>query len=130
MQDGIFIAAPQGHPWEVSLDQVEGWLRERFPQALIFRERTRSSRVEYLDFECAIEGETRHGAFFERSHLLLNDGSPSFWADFIVWFLGRLPTGSQAVGMLEAVPEPRPLPTDATPDQVIAFFDDLAASDN
>lgn len=126
----IFVAAPPGEPWHVTLDQVEGWLRERWPDVFILRKHINRFDRDYLSFDATVESESRHGNFFDRHQLTLEDGSPEVWADSISWFLSRLPAGSRAVGALEHVPEPSPMPANPTPEQVITFFHNLDTSND
>lgn len=122
MPNGVFVAAPPEHQWEVSLDEVEDWLRQRWPAARFCRRRTLVNPTDYLSFEVDLDGSVRRGAFFDRRNLVLHDGTPEFWAEFIVWFLSCLPSGSRAVGMLEYATDLSPIPLDANREQIAEVF--------
>lgn len=97
MKDGIYIAAPPAQPWQVSVEDVESWFRERWPDAVIDREHDSLTGQgsltgqDCLDFEVILGGELRRGSFHDPDQLTLRDASPEFWAEFTAWFHNRLP---------------------------------------
>lgn len=62
MKDGIYIAAPPAQPWQVSVEDVESWFRERWPDAVIDREHDSLTGQgsltgqDCLDFEVILGG--------------------------------------------------------------------------
>lgn len=125
MQDAIFVAAAPGTTWPLTYQDVERHLEARFPGAQCSHKFAPVSRTEYLDFEMVLDDMSRHGSYFDRSHLILRDGSPQFWADTIVWFLGLLPAGTPAVAMVESNPEPTAIPAGAEPQEIQELLDTL-----
>jgi hypothetical protein len=106
VQDAIFIAAPPKTEWPLTMDTLGQRLPEQFPQVQVFPpQQGAASGKHYIPFEVTLDGEVRHGTFFDRSHLILNDGPPALWADTIAWFLRLLPPGTPAVAMVEVNPE-------------------------
>jgi hypothetical protein len=127
MQGTIFIAAPPGTVWPLSLDHVEQQLRQRFPGVQTFRRHAPVAGTDYCDFQLTVDGLVRVGSYFGDGTLILNDGSSRDWADTIVWFLGLLPPGTPAVAMIEENPdEIVPVPAAATVNEVEALLDGLA----
>jgi hypothetical protein len=111
----LYIGAPQGQPWPLTLDQVEPQLRRRFPDAYITRETMAVTGEPYLSFDVQLaDGVTRHGIYVDRDNLAVSDGTPADWADTIAWFLTLLPDGTSSVVMAEDNPVPVPLPKNAT----------------
>ncbi|MFF0390495.1 hypothetical protein ACFYS8_17660 [Kitasatospora sp. NPDC004615] len=126
--NAIYIAAPEGITWPLSGQDVERHLETRFPDVQIWHKYAPVSRSAYLDFEIDIDGEPRHGSYFDHRHLILRDAEPGFWADTIAWFLGLLPPGTNAVAMVESNPdEIRPVPAVATIRQITDLLDGLAS---
>lgn len=128
MSGSLFVAAPPGVQWPLSLDEVEAHLRHRFPDALITRETMATSGEPYLDFDVRLaDGMPRHGVYVERGNLVLSDGLPADWADTIAWFLGLLPPRTPTVVMVEDEPVPVPLPEGTTtPDAIRELFESLS----
>ncbi|MFC0430516.1 hypothetical protein [Kutzneria buriramensis] len=127
MQGTIFVAAPPGTTWPLTLDGVERQLRQQFPDVMIFRRHAAVSDTDYLDFQVTVDGLARVSSYFDDGKLILNDGSSADWADTIVWFLGLLPAGTPAVAMIEDNPdEIVPIPAGATGHVVEALLDGLA----
>ncbi len=125
MSDAIFIAAPPNTTWPLDLTDFEGSLQTHWSDVHVTPRHAPATNEDYLAFELDLEGERRHGAYFDHRYLLLEDGTPALWADTIAWFLGLLPTDAQVVCMTEAVPQPIPMPRQASADQVIAVLDSL-----
>lgn len=129
MQGTIFIAAPPGTIWPLTLDGVEQQLRQRFPDVAIYRRHASVSGVDYLDFQVTVDEMARISSYFDDGKLVLNDGSSADWADTIVWFLGLLPLGTPAVAMLEENPdEVVPVSSGASAAAIEALLDGLAAT--
>ncbi|GII26451.1 hypothetical protein [Planosporangium mesophilum] len=127
MSGSLFIAAPPGVQWPLSLDDVEAFLRQRFPDAMITRETLATSGEPYLDFDVRFpDGMTRHGVYVERGSLMLSDGTPADWADTIAAFLALLPPGTPTAVMVEDEPVPVPLPEGTTtPDAIRELLESL-----
>lgn len=122
MTDSIFVAAAPPTTWPLDLASVDSQLRARWPEVGTAVRHAPATSEDYLAFELDLDGERRHGAYFDHKYLLLEDGTPTFWADTIVWFLTLLPGDAQVVCMTEAVPEPIPMPRHADADQVISVL--------
>lgn len=118
MQDAIFIAAPPGIDWPLTMDDFEAGIRERHPDVLCTAKHEPIGDEDYLAFEVDIDDERRHGSYFDRAQLILRDAPPAFWADTIVWFLSLLPAGTPAVAMVETNPDPAPIPPQASADDI------------
>ncbi len=125
MQDAIFVAAPEGMSWPLVRHDVEHHLATRFPDVQTWHKCAPVSRADYVDFEVTIDGEPRHGTYFDHRHLILRDGTPEFWADTIAWFLGLLPPGTPAVAMVESNEGIVPIPAAVSPRQITILFDEL-----
>jgi hypothetical protein len=126
VNDAIYIAAPPGTTWPLDRDTLDQRLQERFPDLRASLKHAPVRDQDYLDFETTLEGLPRHGAYFDRTHLILRDGPPALWADTVAWFLSLLPHDAEAVVMLEANPEHvAPLPRTATPEQITALLGEL-----
>lgn len=125
MADSIFVAAAPPTSWPLDLTSLEGQLRSRWPEARTAVRHSPATNEDYLAFEVDLDGERRHGAYFDHQHLLLEDGTPTFWAETITWFLALLPGDAQVVCMTEAVPEPIPMPRHADVDHVISVLESL-----
>lgn len=126
MHDAIYIAAPPGTTWPLDLDTLDQRLQEYLPDLRAYLKHAPVTDKDYLDFETTLAGEPRHGTYFDRSHLILRDGPPAFWAATIAWFLSLLPQDTQAVAMLEANPEHlAPIPTAATAEQIQDLLETL-----
>jgi hypothetical protein len=123
MTDSIFVAAAPPTTWPLDLAGLDSQLRARWPEVHTAVRHAPATSEDYLAFEVDLDGERRHGAYFDHKYLLLEDGTPKFWADTIVWFLALLPGDAQVVGMTEAVPEPIPMPRHADADQVISVLE-------
>lgn len=126
MQDAIFIAASPGTSWPLTIEEFEVRIRERYPEVLTSAKYEPVGDHDYLAFEVDLDGERRHGSYFDRSHLILSDAPPAFWTDTIVWFLALLPAGTPAVAMVETNPDTVPVPPGATADGVRELLDALA----
>lgn len=125
MADSIFVAAAPPNTWPLDLPNFDGRVRARWPEAHTAVRHAPATNDDYLAFEVDLDGERRHGAYFDRKYLLLEDGTPKFWAETITWFLSLLPADAQVVCMTEAVPEPIPMPRHASADQVTAVLESL-----
>ncbi|QUQ66151.1 hypothetical protein [Kutzneria sp. CA-103260] len=127
MQGTIFIAAPPGTTWPLSLDDVEQQLRQRLPGVRTFHRHAAVSNTDYIDFQVTVDGLLSISSYFAGGTLILRDGSAADWADTIEWFLGLLPPGTPAVAMIEENPdEIVPVPLDATAAAIEALLDALA----
>jgi hypothetical protein len=128
LSGSLFIAAPQGARWPLTLDEVEAHLRQRFPDAVITRETMATSGEPYLDFHVRLaDGTPRQGVYVERGNLVLSDGLPADWAETIAWFLGLLPPGTPTVVMVEDNPVPVPLPeATTTPEAIQELLENLS----
>jgi hypothetical protein len=125
MSDGIFIAASPNTLWPLEIDGFEGRVRTRWPDVRTETRHAPTSDEDYLAFELDIDGERRHGAYFDRRCLLLEDGTAAFWADTIAWFLSLLPTDAQVVCMTEAVARPIPMSRHADAAQIVTVLESL-----
>jgi hypothetical protein len=123
--DDLFLGAPQGERWPLSLDQVEPLLRARFPDASVERRSSRVTGKNRLSFAVPSgDGTQRHGIYVDHDNLALSDGSPADWADTIAWFLALLPPGTTTVAMRGEGPDVIPLPPQIRSiDAVRAFFE-------
>jgi hypothetical protein len=123
----LYVGAPQGQQWPLTLDVAEAHLRQRFPDAPISRETMAVTGEPYLSFDVQLaDGVTRHGIYVDRDNLALSDGTPADWADTIAWFLGLLPAGTPTVVMVEEEPVPVPLPAaTTTPDAIRELLESL-----
>lgn len=128
MSDAIFIAAPPNTTWPLDLNGFESPLRARWPEVHTVVRQAPATDDDYLAFELDLAGERRHGAYFDRRYLLLEDGTPALWADTIAWFLSLLPTEAQVVCMTEAVPQPVPMPRRADAEQITAVLESLGSN--
>ncbi|GGR00830.1 hypothetical protein [Kitasatospora griseola] len=127
MMHTIFVAAPEGTTWPLRGRQVEQRLETRFPGVQVWHKYAPVSRSAYIDFEIDVDGEPRHGSYFDHRHLILRDAEPEAWAGTIAWFLGLLPPGAHAVAMVESNPdEIRPIPAAVTVQQIADLLDGLA----
>jgi hypothetical protein len=124
--DTIFIAAAPATTWPLDLTGFGERLRDRWPEVRLTARPALAPNHGRLAFELDIDGERRHGTYFDRRYLVLEDGTPRFWAETIAWFLALLPADAQVVCLTEAVPEPVPLRRDADADQVVAVLESLA----
>jgi hypothetical protein len=127
MAGSIFVAAAPPTTWPLDMAGLEGQLRARWPEVHTAARHSSATEVDYLAFEADLAGERRHGAYFEHMYLLLEDGTPEFWAETISWFLALLPDDAEVVCMTEAVPEPVPMPRHADPDQIVSVLESLRA---
>ncbi|MFJ4676971.1 hypothetical protein [Kitasatospora sp. NPDC088783] len=126
MQDAIFVAAPEGTSWPLSVHDVEQQLQTRFPGIRTWHKYAPVSRCDYVDFEITADGEARHGSYFDRRHLILRDGTPEFWADTIAWLLALLPAATPAIAMVESNPDVMPpIPAGASTQQITDLLDSL-----
>ncbi|MDQ0761001.1 hypothetical protein [Streptomyces canus] len=125
MQDAIFVAAPPGTVWPLTLGEFETRILVRYPEALCTAKHEPIRGQDYLAFEIDLDGERRHGSYFDRSHLILQDAPPAFWADTVVWFLGLLPPGTPAVAMIETNPDTAPIPPGAGAEDVRLLLEAL-----
>ena len=124
----IFIAAPPGATWSLSIDEVHHWLTEHFsePQISPTTSTTHTGNT-YLPFEVDIDGVMRHGLYEDGKQLVLEDGSSEFWADTIVQFLRLLPPDSQAVALVEVNEDDfARIPRGADAASIVAVLDRLA----
>jgi hypothetical protein len=131
VQDAIFIAAPPGIEWPLTMESLSQRLEEQLPGVQIFPPKQgAASGKRYLPFEVTLDGQVRHATYFDRSHLILNDGPPALWAGTIIWFLALLPPGMPAVAMVENNPEEVvPIPAAADAEAIHALLDGLANAD-
>jgi hypothetical protein len=127
MRDGIFIAAAPGSTWPLSLDSFAARLRARWADVVTVARHAAATNQDYLAFEVDLEGERRHGSFFDGRYLVLEDGTPSFWADTMAWFLSLLPVDASVVCMTESVPEPVPLARQASSAEIVAVLESIGA---
>ncbi|MGW3124575.1 hypothetical protein ACWDBW_47050 [Streptomyces sp. NPDC001107] len=125
MQDGIFIAAPPGTDWPLTMEEFEARIRERCPDVLCTSKHAVIGDEDYLAFEADIDDERRHGSYFDHAQLILRDAPPAFWADTIVWFLSLLPAGTPAVAMVETNPDIAPVPPGASADEIRNLLEGL-----
>ncbi|MFF2751320.1 hypothetical protein ACFVVA_38005 [Kitasatospora sp. NPDC058048] len=73
-----------------------------------------------------LSGMGRHGRYFERGHLILDDGDADVWADTAAWFLDLLPADARAVAMIESNPDSvRTIPAGADAAQVREILQSL-----
>lgn len=121
----IIIAAAPGTEWPLTLSEFEQRIRADRPGVRTQMKRLAGTDRAYVDFEIGDGANTRTGAYYENNHFDLSDDTPDFWADIIAWFLSLLPPDAQIMGFLEAVPEPRQLPHDSTPQQIVTIFNEL-----
>ncbi|MEU1475816.1 hypothetical protein ACFYZ8_01320 [Streptomyces sp. NPDC001668] len=121
MQDAIFIAAPPGTSWPLTVEEFETRILDRYAEAMCTLEQPGRGQ-DCLAFEVDLDDERRHGLHFDRSYLVLKDAPPVFWADTVVWFLGLLPPGAPAVAMVETNPDTPPIPPGATAEDVRALL--------
>lgn len=127
MTDTIFIAAPQDTTWPLELGGFERQLRTRWSDVHTWTRHNAITDQDFLSFEMDMAGERRHGAYFDRHLLVLEDGTPDFWTDTIAWFLSLLPVDAEVVCMTETVPEPVPMPRRADPRQIVAVLESLGS---
>lgn len=125
MADSIFIAAAPSTTWPLDMTGLGGQLRSRWPEIHMTARHAPATNDDYLAFELDLDGGRRHGAYFDRKYLLLEDGTPKFWAETITWFLSLLPADARVVCMTEAVPEPIAMPRHADADHVTAVLGSL-----
>lgn len=127
--EDLFLGAPPGQNWPLSLDDVEPRLRERFPDAYIARRESAITGKSRLSFTVKLaDGTPRHGIYVDHDNLALTDGDASVWADTIAWFLSLLPPGTPTVVMRGEGPVTADLPAQIrTPDAITAFFSSLPA---
>jgi hypothetical protein len=127
--EDLFLGAPQGQSWPLSLDDVEPRLRERFPDAYIQRRESAVTGKSRLSFTVRLaDGTPRHGIYVDRDNLALSDGDATVWADTIAWFLSLLPSDTRTVVMRGEGPTTAELPAQIrTPDGIAAFFSSLPA---
>ncbi|MDH6120272.1 hypothetical protein ABH930_005828 [Kitasatospora sp. GAS204A] len=125
--DGIFVAAPPGAAWQLSRDEFQAHLRQRFPQARCYEKQEPITRQDYLGFYVELDNTERHGSYFEHRNLVLEDALPGEWADTIAWFLGLLPADAPVVAVLESNPETMaPVPARADTQTIRDLLDALA----
>jgi hypothetical protein len=127
MTGSIFVAAAPMTTWPLTMATFASRLRGRWPAVHTSARHAAATNHDYLAFELDLDGERRHGAYFDGRYLVLSDGTPKFWAETITSFLALLPANAQVVCMTETVPEPIRLPRQATTDQVIAVLDSLVS---
>ena len=115
MYTTIHILAPEGTRWPLDMAIFGSQLSVRIPGVSIRGpKQTSVGGVDYVPFEGEIAGEVRHGLYAAGTQLILEDGSPEFWSDTIVWFLDLLPPGSRVMAMVEVNPqEIAPIPAGA-----------------
>jgi hypothetical protein len=128
VSEGIFVGAPQGQRWPLSIDDAETQLRARFPDAILQRRTSGVTGEPYLSFTVDLaDGMPRHGVYAEGRNLALSDGTPADWADTIAWFIRLLPAGTPMLAMVEANPTPVPIPEGtSTPDTIRQLLEDLS----
>lgn len=125
MADSIFVAAAPATTWPLDMAGLASQLRTRWPEVHTSTWHSPATDENYLAFELDLDGECRHGAYFDHRYLLLEDGTPKFWVETITWFLSLLPGDAQVVCMTEAVPEPILMPRHAGADQVVSVLASL-----
>jgi hypothetical protein len=127
--EDLFLGAPQGQRWPLSLDDVEPRLRERFPDAYIQRRGSAVTGKSRLSFTVRLGDDVpRHGIYVDHDNLALSDGNADVWAETIAWFLSLLPPGTRTVAMRGEGPTVAELPAQIrTADSITAFFASLPA---
>ncbi|MEU4587077.1 hypothetical protein AB0F92_34295 [Kitasatospora aureofaciens] len=124
--DTIHLGAAPGTTWALSPLEAEDHLRARFPDLQAGQEHSPTTGKNYVSFYVELAGESRHGAYFERGHLVLDDGDADLWADTAAWFLGLLPADARAVAMIESSPDSvRTIPPGADTAQVREILQSL-----
>jgi hypothetical protein len=121
----LYLVAPEGQPWPISLEAAEASLRAHWPAARITRQTSAVNGATYLSFDVTVNGTPRWGTYADRTGLSLSEGSPADWADTIAWFLTLLPAGSTALAAAEENPELTPLPPEATAPTVRELYERL-----
>lgn len=122
---GLYVVAPEGEPWPMSLDAAEARFRQHWPTVMITRQVSVVNNTPYLSFDVEVNGVSRWGTYSDRIGLALSDGSPADWADTIAWFLGLLPAGTRALAAAEENPELTPLPAAATAQDIREVYERL-----
>ncbi|MGW7586621.1 hypothetical protein ACWGKU_33520 [Kitasatospora sp. NPDC054768] len=124
--DTIHLAAAPGTTWVLSPQDAENHLRARFPDLQAWQEQAPASGKDYVTFQVDLDGTSRRGSYFERGHLILDDGDADLWADTAAWFLGLLPADARAVTMIESNPDSvRALPPGADAAQIREILQSL-----
>ena len=121
--EGIYIVAPEGTAWPLTVPEVHEQVLARWPGA--FAEVVDIGGHACLSFDVDVDGQSRNGLYVEGSNLGLRDGSPRIWAETIAWFLALLPPDAPVVCALEAVPTPVPLRRDAPPQEIVDVLEEL-----
>ncbi|MFJ5234853.1 hypothetical protein ACIQBJ_33820 [Kitasatospora sp. NPDC088391] len=129
MQDAILISAAPGTVLPLSLDDAALHLQACFPGVRYWRKHAPVSRTDHLDFETTLDGMTRHGSYFDRSHLVLRDGAPALWAGTIAWFLALLPSGTPTVAMVESNPGTLRIPPGADAQEITDLLTGLLCAE-
>ena len=124
MADDLFLGAPQGQTWPLSVDDVEPLLVGRFPDVIIERRTSAVTGKQRLSFSVGFpDGNRRHGIYVDHDNLALSDGQIGDWADTIAWFLEQLPPGTPTVVMRGEGPNVVNLPPQIrSPEGINAFL--------
>jgi hypothetical protein len=124
----LYVAAPEGHSWPISLDAAAVHLRNHWPDAHVSRQVSAVTGKPYLSFDVVVDGMARRGTYSEHPHCLtLSDGRPGDWAETIVWFLSLLPKGAQATAMADGDFRLVPIPPDASVQEITQLYERLWA---
>ncbi|MFD4904223.1 hypothetical protein [Kitasatospora purpeofusca] len=124
--DTIHLGAAPGTTWTLSPHDAEDHLRARFPGLQTWNERAPASGKEYVTFQVDLGGESRRGSYFERGHLILDDGDADLWAETAAWFLALLPPDARTVAMIDSNPDSvRTVPPGADTAQVREILQSL-----
>ena len=78
MADSIFVAAAPATTWLLDMAGLASQLRTRWPEVHTSTWHSPATDENYLAFELDLDGECRHGAYFDHRYLLLEDGTPKF----------------------------------------------------
>jgi hypothetical protein len=121
----LYVVIPEDEPWPVGLDEVETLLRQRWPTAMVTREASAVTGIQYLSFDVELNGAARWGTYSQRTGFSLSEGFPADWADTVAWFLGLLPAGTRALAAADGNLELVPLPPSPSADEVRALYERL-----
>jgi hypothetical protein len=128
MSGRLYLGAPPGQRWPISLDTVEDQLRRLTPSIALTRYSSPVTHEETINFDLRMpDGQVLSGAYADGGTLVMNDASPADWATTAAGILQLLPSDTPVYAMVEN-DEPTPVPVPAsvrTPEAVAVFFDAL-----
>ena len=111
MGSNYYISPAPGHTWDLSLEDVAGALRNRWPDVVLEEEKMAQGR-RVLGFAFPEGGRTRLGSYFRAPGecLVLDAIDIDIVPSVVAWFLGLTPRGVPSITYTPSNPDPTPIP--------------------